>query len=266
MDRQAENRVKLEYALKTAHEQDGLLNHYQPIVNSISGAITGFELLLRWPGEQGMISPAEFIPLAEETGLIIPMTEEALRRGLRDLQHWHSLGFRPYLSVNLSPAHIDNQEMPAMVDRILNETDTAPEFLRLEITEGALMRDQQQAISTMNQLKTIGVKLFLDDFGTGYSSLKYLKQFPIDAIKIDQSFVRDIGVDVNDEAIINTILLLAESLGMYCIAEGVENINQLNYLIQSHCIMVQGYLFAKPMPATEAGQLLQDGIELPIKF
>lgn len=266
MDHQSQHRLKLEYALKQAHENDVLVNYYQPIVNSVSSTITGFELLLRWPTDQGMISPGDFIPIAEETGLIIPMTEMALQRGLNDLKQWHSMGFRPYLSVNLSPVHIDNLDMPDMVQRTLVASQISPEFLRLEITEGALMRDHQQAINTMNRLKEIGVKLFLDDFGTGYSSLKYLKQFPIDAIKIDQSFVQDIGVDINDEAIINTILVLAESLGMYCIAEGVEHINQLNYLIQTHCIMVQGFIFSKPLPVAEANQLLQQGIESPIKL
>lgn len=257
MNEKAHMRLARETRLRKALHNDEFINFYQPIVNSQTRQVAGAEVLLRWQSSEGLISPAEFIPLAEELRLIINMTHQLLERALADLRQWHLDGYQLYLSVNLSTQHL---EQPALVEHtrfLLQKYQVPASCLRFEVTESALMRDHQSAIDTMLALSELGVQLALDDFGTGYSSLKYLKELPIDGIKIDRSFVQDIGIDSSDETIIDAMLSMANSLGMYCVAEGVETEQQLAFFNRRQCYLIQGYLFAKPMPAADIPAFLQ---------
>ncbi|SEI01070.1 PAS domain S-box-containing protein/diguanylate cyclase (GGDEF) domain-containing protein [Rheinheimera pacifica] len=257
MNEKAHMRLARETRLRKALQNDEFINFYQPIVNSQTRQVVGAEVLIRWQSSEGLISPADFIPLAEELRLIINMTHQLLERALSDLRQWHQDGYQLYLSVNLSTQHL---EQPALVEHtrfLLQKYQVPANCLRFEVTESALMRDHQSAIDTMQALSELGVQLALDDFGTGYSSLKYLKELPIDGIKIDRSFVQDIGIDSSDETIIEAMLSMANSLGMYCVAEGVETEQQLAFFNRRQCYLIQGYLFAKPMPAADIPAFLQ---------
>ena len=256
MNEEARVRLELESKLKQALSLQQFVNYYQPIVDIDSGKTVGLELLLRWHLDGETISPVRFIPMAEELGLIVPLTFAAIKRGLVDLAQWRQQGFTPYLSVNLSALHLEKGINPAEFDQLLAEHGLTPECLRLEITESALMKDHSQAQVSMEALYDAGYRFSLDDFGTGYSSLRYLKEFPIDTVKIDRSFVSDIGVDASDESIIRTTLLLAESLDMSCVAEGVETLEQVAFFKVNHCPYMQGYLFSKPVPEMDVLALL----------
>ncbi|WP_462159764.1 EAL domain-containing protein [Pseudoalteromonas sp. GB56] len=249
MNNRITHKLMLENALQDAYRDELLINHYQPIVHIHQKRIVGVELLLRWQSEGKFISPGEFIPVAEEIGLIDAITEQALHRALRELQQWFESYDDFYLSVNLSPIHILKSNLTERFIDILAMHNVRPSQLRLEITENTLLDDKAKAAEQLNKLRAAGLKLFLDDFGTGYSSLTYLNQFPIDVIKIDQSFVRQIGVNPTNEAIIRTILNLSNSLGLYCIAEGVETREQIFFLNKLGCHHLQGFFFAKPTDA-----------------
>lgn len=256
MNEKAHMRLARETRLRSALKNDEFINYYQPIVNSLTRQVVGAEVLLRWQSADGLISPAEFIPLAEELRLIINMTNLLLERALRDLQHWHKNGHLIYLSVNISPQHLEQLSLAEHTRQLLKKYDIPASYLRFEVTENGLMRDHESAIETMLSLSFLGVQLALDDFGTGYSSLKYLKELPIDGIKIDRSFVQDIGIDSSDETIIEAMLSMANSLGMYCIAEGVETEQQLAFFSRRQCYLIQGYLFGRPMPAAQMAEFL----------
>lgn len=257
MNDKAHMQLALETRLRTGWQQDEFVNFYQPIYDSMQQKFVGAEVLMRWQRPDGMVPPNEFIPLAEDLRLIVPMTQQLLVRALADLQQWHAAGYPLYLSVNLSPRHLEQPQLASETAALLAQYDLPASCLRFEVTESALMQDHQSAIATMLALSDLGVQLALDDFGTGYSSLKYLKELPIDGIKIDRSFVKDIGIDRNDETIIDAILSMSNSLGMYCIAEGVESEQQLAFFSQRGCFLIQGYLFGKPMPAAQLLQALQ---------
>lgn len=257
MNEKAHMQLVLETRLRSGWQQDEFVNFYQPIYDSMQQKIVGAEVLMRWQRPDGMVPPSEFIPLAEDLRLIVPMTQQLLARALADLQHWHAAGFPLYLSVNLSPRHLEQPQLASETAALLAQYNLPASCLRFEVTESALMQDHQSAIATMLALSDLGVQLALDDFGTGYSSLKYLKELPIDGIKIDRSFVKDIGIDRNDETIIDAILSMSNSLGMYCIAEGVESEQQLAFFSQRGCYLIQGYLFGKPMPADQLLLALQ---------
>ena len=257
MNEKAHMRLARETRLRNALHNDEFINYYQPIVNSQTRQIVGAEVLLRWQSSEGIVSPAEFIPLAEELRLIVNMTHQLLERALTDLRLWHEQGHLIYLSVNLSTQHLEQPALADYVRGLLQKHQLSASYLRFEVTESALMRDHQSAIQTMLALSELGAQLALDDFGTGYSSLKYLKELPIDGIKIDRSFVQDIGIDSSDETIIEAMLSMANSLGMYCVAEGVETEQQLAFFSRRNCYLIQGYLFAKPMPAATLQQFLQ---------
>ncbi len=257
MNEKAHMRLARETRLRKALHNDEFVNYYQPIVNSQTRQVVGAEVLLRWQSSEGIVSPAEFISLAEELRLIINMTHDLLERALTDLASWHDDGHLLYLSVNLSTRHLEQPALADYVRGLLQKYNLSASYLRFEVTESALMRDHQSAIETMLALSELGVQLALDDFGTGYSSLKYLKELPIDGIKIDRSFVQDIGIDSSDETIIEAMLSMANSLGMYCVAEGVETEQQLAFFNRRHCYLIQGYLFAKPMPAEDIPAFLQ---------
>lgn len=257
MNEKAHMRLARETRLRKALQNDEFVNYYQPIVNSHTRQVVGAEVLIRWQSSEGLVSPTEFIPLAEELRLIINMTHQLLEKALSDLRQWYLDGHQLYLSVNLSTQHL---EQPALVEHtrsLLQKYQLPASCLRFEVTESALMRDHQSAIDIMLALSELGVQLALDDFGTGYSSLKYLKELPIDGIKIDRSFVQDIGIDSSDETIIEAMLSMASSLGMYCVAEGVETEQQLAFFNRRECYLIQGYLFAKPMPAADIPAFLQ---------
>ncbi len=251
MNEKAHMQLAKETQLRQAFKDGEFINYYQPIVDCRSQSVIGVEVLMRWNHKNTFIPPTEFIPMAEDLRLIIPMTLSLLERALADLQQWRQAGLDLYLSVNLSTSHLEQLSLAEHTEKLLNKYQLPASCLRYEVTESALMRDHEKAITTMLALSELGIQLALDDFGTGYSSLKYLKELPIDAIKIDRSFVKDIGIDPDDETIIEAILSMAGSLGMSCVAEGVETEQQLAFFSSRQCYLIQGYLFAKPMPAIE---------------
>lgn len=246
-------KLLLEQQLRKAIERNELLVHYQPQVALTTGEIVGAEALIRWQHpELGLVSPAKFIPLAEETGLIIPITEWILQAVCEQGMRWQQEGLPPLrLSVNLSGCHFRRQNLAAMVSYVLKRTGFNPNYLELELTESILMEDIEDTIATLEQLKALGIHLSIDDFGTGYSSLSYLKRFPINTLKIDRSFVRDIGTDEEDRSIVSAVIALAHSLQLKVTAEGVEDAVQAAFLREKGCDLVQGFYYSKPI-ATEA--------------
>jgi len=245
--------IKLENALYKALDQDELVIYYQPQIDSKTNTIIGAEALLRWnhPTE-GMISPVEFIPIAEETGLIVPIGRWVLKNACKQLKEWQTRGHSCMsLSVNLSGRQFEENNLVSLIKSTLAELDLAPEFLHIELTENQIIKNTDITIKKMKQLKRLGVNIAIDDFGTGYSSLGYLKNFPIDALKIDKSFIQDIVKDDDNAAITNTIITLAQNLNLKVIAEGVETKEQLEFLWSKNCYIMQGYYFSKPIKAEE---------------
>ena len=251
-------RFAMEADLRRALERGELLMHYQPQVSLTSGAVTGAEALVRWRHPtKGMVSPADFIPLAEETGLIEPLGDWVIRNVCRQLRTWLDAGLPvPPVAVNLSARQFRHPELVPRIARSLADNALDAGLLTLEITESAVMHDIEAAVITAKQLKALGVGISLDDFGTGYSSLSHLKRFPIDHLKIDQSFVRDITTDPDSAVICNTVIGLAHNLKMTVIAEGVETEAQMRCLRRQRCDEMQGYFFSKPVLAHEFAQLL----------
>jgi len=220
------------------------------------------EALIRWRHPQrGMVAPSEFIPVAEETGLITPIGEWVLHGSCMQARNWQILGYpQLQVSVNCSAQQFRQEGLVDVVTRTLQQTGLPASSLELEITESVIVEHAEHVIARLKALDKIGVKLSIDDFGTGYSSLAYLKRFPIHELKIDQSFVRDIGSDPDDAAIVSAIVALARSLGLRVVAEGVETAEQLAFLKRLGCDWAQGYLFSRPLPAEEIEQLLHNGI------
>ncbi len=251
-------RLALESNLRHALERKELLLHYQPRVDLETGRITGVEALLRWQyPDLGLVSPSQFIPLAEETGLIIPIGEWVLRTACAQNKLWQSMGLSPVrVSVNLSARQFEQRNLVETIGRVIKETGLDPNYLELELTEGLIMKNAEITIATLRSLHEMGIQISIDDFGTGYSSLSYLKRFPIHALKIDQSFVRDIITDPDGTVIVTAIILLAHSLKLKVIAEGVETKDQLDFVRSLKCHEIQGYLFSKPLPAEEMTRLL----------
>ncbi|TAM43584.1 MAG: PAS domain S-box protein [Gammaproteobacteria bacterium] len=256
----AERRLRIETALRQALERNELSLHYQPQVDLKTGQLTGMEALARWKHpELGTVSPVEFIPVAEETGLIVPLGEWVLREACRQIKAWHDTGFsKLQVAVNLSGKQLRQKDFPDRVREILHETKLESRYLDLELTESLLMVDTEETAGIMHALHAIGVSFSVDDFGTGYSSLAYLKRFPIDVLKIDRSFVRDIASDPNDVAIVKTVIAMAHTLGMRVIAEGVETREQLEFLRKQGCDGSQGYYCSMPLSAEEFSELLVD--------
>ncbi len=248
--------LQLVNALRQALEHDQLRLHFQPQVSLRDGRLVGAEALLRWTHpELGPVSPAEFIPAAEDSGLILPIGEWVLRHAARQARFWIQDGMAPLvMAVNLSAVQFRHPDLPELVTRILTEESLPPEYLELELTEGVAVHDPQGAIAVMNRLHERGVRMSIDDFGTGYSSLAHLKKFKVYKLKIDQSFVRDISTDAEDRAIVAAVIHMANSLGLQTIAEGVETAGQLAFLREQGCDEVQGYYFSKPLPASEFEQ------------
>jgi PAS domain S-box-containing protein len=247
-----EEKQQLEAELRLALQNDEFTLFYQPKIDLVSGEIKGVEALLRWDHpKKGVISPLEFIPLIEETGLIFPIGEWALRTACQQIKSWQKAGMPPLImAVNLSSPQFYRPNLVKMIERVLKETQLLPELLELEITESMVM-DVKTVFPILNDLKRIGVLISLDDFGIGYSSLSYLKQFPIDIIKIDQSFVQNCTVDIKDGTIVKAIVAMAHQLQIEVVAEGVETKDQLIFLQQNLCNKGQGYLFSQPLPQEE---------------
>ena len=250
--------LKLEHELRRAVEKKEFLLYYQPQIDIDTCKISGIEALLRWNNpEKGMINPGKFITLAEDTGLIIPIGEWVIYESCRQGKIWQEKGLNPVvISVNVSKLQFKQKDFVNTVKKILKETGIPTGLLQLEITESIIMDNTDVIIGALDELKGIGVALAIDDFGIGYSSLGYLKHMPIDVLKIDQSFVRDMSIDKNDAAICKAVIGIANSLNMDVIAEGVETIEQLNMLHNLTCKKIQGYLISKPVPAGDFEQFL----------
>jgi diguanylate cyclase (GGDEF)-like protein/PAS domain S-box-containing protein len=246
-------RMRLESSLRKAIELEHLVLHYQPLIEARTGAVIGSEALVRWPDpEQGMIAPMRFIPVAEDCGLIAPLGAWVLLTACRQMKAWLDAG-RPLrtIAVNVSPRQFFLQDVPELVRQTLADTGLDARFLELEITEGILIEHGERAVAILKRLRELGVRLSIDDFGTGYSSLSYLKRFPIDKLKIDRSFVRDITSDANAAEIASTIIAMARSLQLSVLAEGVETPAQLAFLDQHGCEYYQGYFFCRPVAAAQ---------------
>jgi EAL domain-containing protein (putative c-di-GMP-specific phosphodiesterase class I) len=260
MQAKSDRTLMLENALRRALERDQMSLAYQPQVSLETGRIVGAEALLRWNHpELGAVSPAEFIPVAEVTGLILPIGEWVMRTAVGQLKAWMAQGMPPItLAVNLSSVQFRHADLPELVTTILQEARLPAGLLELELTEGVAMNDPLGAIAIMNNLHERGVRMSIDDFGTGYSSLSYLKKFQVYKVKIDQTFVRDITDDPDDKAIVGAIISMATSLGMQTIAEGVETAGQLEFLQAKACTEVQGYHFSKPLPPAQFLEFWRD--------
>ncbi|MBP1932980.1 sensor domain-containing protein [Ammoniphilus resinae] len=245
--------VELEVRLRKALDQNEFQLYYQPKVSLESGTLEGLEALLRWKQpENGWVSPSEFIPLAEKTGLIRPIGEWVLRTVCRHCKLWKQQGFPPIrVSINLSMSQFQQENWVQTIYRILQEEEVSPKSIELELTESTIMHDPESIISMLKELKSVGIHLSIDDFGTGYSSLSYLKRLPIDILKIDKSFVQDLSENAEDAMIIKAIISLAHSLDLKVVAEGVEQKDQLRFLESEGCDMAQGYLFSRPLAAEQ---------------
>ncbi|MGD6961027.1 EAL domain-containing protein [Fictibacillus phosphorivorans] len=259
MNEAVTKKMKLEIGLRKALERDEFKIVYQPQINVETGGIIGVEALLRWHHpEWGTISPAEFIPIAEETGLILQIGEWVLHGACRQNKTWQNAGYAPLrMAVNISSRQFQQSDLVERVSRILKETELAPQYLELELTE-SIIQDSKYAVAKMQLLKEMGIHLSIDDFGTGYSSLSYLKTFPIHTLKIDQSFTRNIYADPKDASLVETIIAMAHNLDLKVIAEGVETEEQLQFLQQKQCNEAQGYYFSRPISAEELAVILHE--------
>ncbi len=256
----------LELQLRQALQKDELQVHYQPKVNLKTREIEGAEALIRWyHPELGAISPAKFIPLAEKTGLIVPLGEWVLRKACTQAKLWQTQGLSPVqIAVNLSGHQFNQPNLSDSILAILEETELEARYLQLELTESTLMKNPDHAIATLKQLKSRGIQISIDDFGTGYSSLSYLRLFPFDVLKIDRSFVCQLTEDVKNEAITTAILQMAHSLKLKVVAEGVETASQLKFLRGHKCDEIQGYWFSPPLSAPTFTELLSTGKRLSL--
>jgi predicted signal transduction protein with EAL and GGDEF domain len=254
-------KLALESALHKAIERDELVLYYQPKVDVLTGRMVGVEALMRWKRGDLLIQPADFIPLAEETNLIVPMSEWALREAARQARKWvDEFGFSDAIAVNLPNRMFERTDLVERITAAAREEGIPHHMLQLEITENNLMEDLQRVIPALHRLTEIGVQISIDDFGTGYSSLAYLTSLPIAEVKIDRSFVRDLGVTPQSRAVVNAIIALAQALKLKVIAEGVENLRQQEILRGMGCGLMQGFLFSKPMPAAQMSGWIQDVI------
>lgn len=269
MHAQAVNRLQLEADLRRAVDQQEFRLYYQPIVSLSEGRTTGFEALVRWQHpERGLVAPVEFIPVAEETGLIVPLGWWTLREACRQLRVWQTRypAMPPLsVSVNLSGKQFVQPNLVERIDDVLRDVGLDARSLRLEITESVMMEHADFIVSMLEQLKARGIQLYIDDFGTGYSSLSYLHRFAIDALKIDTSFTQRMRNSAKDREIVRTIMMLAESLGIAAIAEGIETSEELAQLEQLRCHSGQGYFFSQPVDETAAESLLMDGRTLEVE-
>jgi EAL domain-containing protein (putative c-di-GMP-specific phosphodiesterase class I) len=265
MNARAAERLSLENRLRQALQNDELVLHYQPIVDLRNGRVRGAEALLRWRHpERGLLPPAEFITLAEISGLISPIGRWVLQTACAQAREWQALGNPRFtMSVNLSPRQFLQTDLVSQVASALSSNDLDPGSLDLEITESDAMENAEVTVNTLWELRRLGVGISMDDFGTGYSSLNYLKKFPIDRVKLDQSFVRDVATNPEDGAIVRAVIEMAHTLRLVVAGEGVENEDQLTFLRQHRCDEMQGFLFSPPVEAAEFQKLLTRRQPLP---
>ncbi|UCF77247.1 MAG: EAL domain-containing protein, partial [Betaproteobacteria bacterium] len=250
----------MENSMRRALDRGEYLLHYQPKAGIANGEITGLEALIRWRHpERGLVSPGEFMPVLEETGLIVPVGQWVLNAVCEQIKAWESAGVQPVpVAVNLSARQFTSKDLGETIKRTLEEHQIDPGLIELEITESSLMVNTEEAVRTLEYLSGLGVSLSIDDFGTGYSSLSYLKRFPLDSLKIDRSFIRDVTTDGDDATITRAVISMAHSLGLKVVAEGVENERQLAFLTEYGCDQIQGYFFTRPLPADDCGVWLRE--------
>jgi EAL domain-containing protein (putative c-di-GMP-specific phosphodiesterase class I) len=254
-------KLELESALHKALERHELVLHYQPKVDVRSGRMVGAEALMRWQRGDRLVPPNEFIPVAEETGLIVTMSEWALSEAARQAGLWQkSFGFADAIAVNLPSRLFERGDLVECIHAAVTGHNVPHRVVMLEITEDSLMKDLQNVIPSLHRLNEIGVELAIDDFGTGYSSLSYLTTLPISELKVDRSFVRDLGVTPQSAAVVSAIIALSRSLGLRVIAEGVETLRQMEVLHRLGCSIMQGFLFSRPVPATDLEQWLREAV------
>ena len=248
LNHEVREKVMLESGLRRAIERGELRLHYQPKIDLATNRVIGAESLVRWQHPtRGLIPPSKFIRVAEESGLIVPLGEWVLRAACEQVRAWQREGFDIQVAINVSARQFQQRNLADVVMGIMQDCGVDPQFVEIELTESAIMNDAEMSISTLERMKSRGIAISIDDFGTGYSSLSYLKRLPLDILKIDQSFVRDITTDHNDAAIVRAIIGLARSLNIKVIAEGVEDDNQLSFLNAYGCNYGQGYLFGRPL-------------------
>ncbi len=266
MNERALARMHLESQLRGALDRGEYLLHYQPKLCLASGEISGFEALLRWQPTGGdLVSPADFVPLLEDTGLIVPVGEWVVATVCTQIRQWQDSGLVvPPVAVNLSARQFRQKNLAAVIGGIVQRCGVAPDLLELELTESSLMSDSEGAVQALHDMKRLGIRLSVDDFGTGYSSLAYLKRFPLDALKIDRAFIRDVTTDAGDATIALTIINLARSLRLKVVAEGVETEAQFNFLRAHGCDDMQGYYFSRPLPVAQITRHLTQGWRLPV--
>jgi diguanylate cyclase (GGDEF)-like protein len=260
MKRRATERLSLETRLRRAIQEDQLTMHYQPQISLATGRIIGAEALIRWNDpERGLVHPSAFVPLAEESRLILPIGEWVLRTACRQMREWQTDGLDlERVSVNLSARQLQQQDFVDLVRRILADSGIAGSALELEITETTAMQNAEVTVEVLNSLRALGVAISIDDFGTGYSSLNYLKRFPISTVKIDGTFIRDVATSESDAAIVSAVIGIARSLRLQVIAEGVETEEQLSFLRRRRCDAAQGHLFSRAVTAEKLGRLLRE--------
>ncbi len=264
MNVQAFDSLMMQNHLRRALERREFQLNYQPQVDLKTGAVVGAEALIRWRHpELGLISPGQFIPIAEERGLIIPISEWVLHEACQQNRRWQGAGLPPLpVAVNLSAAHFRQENLQETVEYALQDSNLDPRLLELEITEGMVMQDAEDVVLMLNELKAMGIRLTVDDFGTGYSSLSYLKRFPLDKLKVDRSFVRDITLNEQDAEITRAIISMAHGLGLKVVAEGVETQDQLKFLRWQKCDDMQGFYFSRPLLTEDFERLVTSGRRL----
>jgi EAL domain-containing protein (putative c-di-GMP-specific phosphodiesterase class I) len=265
MNERVESQILIEAALRRALKNQEFVLYFQPRVSAATGRATGAEALLRWRHpEWGVVEPARFVPLLEETGMVVPVGAWVLAEACRHAKAWQDAGLPPLrVSVNLSSRQFRSETLFDSVTEALRASRLQPQLLELELTESLLVENVEHAMGVMGKLKAIGTAISIDDFGTGYSSLGYLKRFPIDSLKIDKSFVRDIATSPKDAAIVKAISALARSLGIGLIAEGVEEAWQAEFLRGRHCTEMQGFLFSRAVPPEQVVEALSRAYPLP---
>jgi diguanylate cyclase (GGDEF)-like protein/PAS domain S-box-containing protein len=264
LNQRARDRLDLEHSLRQAVEKNEFILHYQPKIDLRSGSILGSEALIRWKGPRGLVSPARFIPVAEEIGSIESIGEWVLESACRQSRLWQERGLHPFtIAVNFSPRQFTNNQLPQLVESILRRTNVDPGMLEIEITESCLASEPDKFIIKLAALKALGLQLSIDDFGVGYSSMAYLKSFPLDRLKVDRTFVTNLTTSAKDQAIFKAILSLGHNLGLRVVAEGVETAEQYYFLRDVGCDEVQGYFFSMPVPVADYEVLLDAQISTP---